>query len=209
MKRCFSGLLVLCACLGASDEFPLKLNVASPRAGASTGPLELFRFSVLKSDFGVQPGSVSVIVNFPVNGEPAGTELFPFFSETDEDVWTLPLASPIASLSDGHIVVQIKDRAGNVSTLDRWFNIGSGYLPPAISVVPGLAVLRAAGARQFSATGGPVKWSIAPHLGTISPSGLYVAPPSVGAAETITITATSTADPAQFGTAQLKIEPAL
>lgn len=40
-----------------------------------------------------------------------------------------------------------------------------------------------------------VTWSISPLLGTISATGLYTAPPAIAAAQTVTVTATSLADP--------------
>ncbi len=208
MKWWIAGLLLPLG-VGAADEVSLKLNLSSPRAGASAGPLTSISFTILKSDSGLDTASLSVHANFEVNGRPAGSELGPMFIETDPDVWTLPLSAALTSVSDGRIVIRVKDRGGNASIIDRQFSIAPGYLPPAIRIAPETAVLRPAGARQFSATGGPVKWSIAPHLGTISSSGLYVAPASLGEPATITVTATSATDPSQFGTAILKLEPAL
>ncbi len=69
-----------------------------------------------------------------------------------------------------------------------------------MSISPQTANLNAGQTQQFSAqvnqntiTG--VTWTISPAVGTISAAGLYVAPALLGSQRTITVTATSVADP--------------
>ena len=52
--------------------------------------------------------------NFAVNGNPAGAELGPSFSQTDLSVWSLPLPAAITSLANGHIVVRVKDDGAGI-----------------------------------------------------------------------------------------------
>ena len=86
-------------------------------------------------------------------------------------------------------------------------------LPPvSVSLNPTIAYLQAGGAQQFSAsmansTNPNVTWSMSPSAGTLSSSGLYTAPLLVGSFETVTITATSVADPTQSASAQVILIP--
>jgi hypothetical protein len=53
-----------------------------------------------------------------------------------------------------------------------------------------------------------VTWSIDPQVGSISSMGLYAAPLSVSAAQTVTVTATSAADPTRSASAVVNLIPA-
>ena len=72
-----------------------------------------------------------------------------------------------------------------------------------VSVTPATASLYASKTQLFNAavSGGPgktsVTWSLSPSLGSIDTAGLYTAPASVAAQQTVTVTATSVADPAK------------
>jgi len=79
-----------------------------------------------------------------------------------------------------------------------------------ISVSPSSATLAAGQSRQFSATvsgttNTNVVWSISPQVGTISASGLYVAPASVTGSTSVVVTATTVATPAKSHTAQVTL----
>lgn len=79
-----------------------------------------------------------------------------------------------------------------------------------ISVSPSSATLAAGQSRQFSATvsgttNTNVVWSISPQVGTISASGLYVAPASVTGSTSVVVTATTVATPAKSATAQITL----
>src|SRR4029450_6015137 len=109
--------------------------LSSPRAGVIAGPLAVIRIGMFDAYSGINISSLSVTTNFAVNGKAAGAELASGFTQTDPSVWALTLSSPLSSLSGGHVVVKVKDNAGNISTVDRWFSIGSSG-PPPISVAP-------------------------------------------------------------------------
>jgi len=53
-----------------------------------------------------------------------------------------------------------------------------------------------------------VTWSLSPQLGTISPAGLYQAPATVSSRTSVTIQATSIANPSNPGYAQVTLTPA-
>src|SRR5438132_7537926 len=103
-----------------ADEIKPTLTVSSPRAGTSGGPLGAIRIGMFDAYSGIAAGSLSVIANFVVNGNPAGAELGPGFAQTDLSVWSLALSAAVTSLTNGHIVVRVKDNAGNYTTVDRW-----------------------------------------------------------------------------------------
>ncbi len=81
--------------------------------------------------------------------------------------------------------------------------------PPAavgVAVSPSNASLSLSQSRQFTATvtgssNTQVKWSLSPVVGTISAAGLYTAPASITSAQTVTVTATSSANPSISATA--------
>ncbi len=86
--------------------------------------------------------------------------------------------------------------------------------PPAVSVVvsPSTATLNAGQTQQFTAqvlgvsqTG--VTWSISPQTGSIGATGLYTAPTTITASQTITVTATSTFDSTVIGKATITLAP--
>jgi hypothetical protein len=75
-----------------------------------------------------------------------------------------------------------------------------------VNVNPNLVNLRARRRRQFRAfvmgtTNPAVTWSITPAMGQISTTGVYTAPASFNSDQTVTITATSKADPTKSATA--------
>ena len=84
-------------------------------------------------------------------------------------------------------------------------------MPPiAISVSPAFATLFGGEVQQFNATltnatDNTVTWSAT--VGTIDAAGLYSAPASVTVEQTVTITASSVADPTKTATAKLTITP--
>src|ERR1019366_8797466 len=83
--------------------------------------------------------------------------------------------------------------------------------PVSVSVTAATASLYAAKTQLFNAavSGGPgktsVTWSLSPSLGSIDTAGLYTAPAIVAAQQTVTVTATSVADPAKSASASLTV----
>lgn len=86
--------------------------------------------------------------------------------------------------------------------------------PPAVSVTvsPASVTLTAGGTQQFTAavsgtTNTQVTWSLSSAVGTISSAGLYRAPTSVTARQTVTVRATSVANTTKVSTAAVVINP--
>ena len=87
------------------------------------------------------------------------------------------------------------------------------YVPPPVVVVPPVASLYAGQTQQFTAQlhiialTGTVNWSITPQVGTISSSGLYMAPSPISAQQVVTVTATNAADGAQSASVSVILYP--
>ncbi len=83
--------------------------------------------------------------------------------------------------------------------------------PVGITVAPGLASLPVGGTQQFTAnvtntTNTGVIWSLDPAgVGSLSPSGLYTAPATASAQQTVNVIATSLADPTQSASATVTL----
>ncbi len=88
------------------------------------------------------------------------------------------------------------------------------FLVPSISVsvAPPTATLGQNQTQQFNATvvnsvNTAVTWSLSPNVGTVTTAGLYTAPASIAAAQTITLTATTVATPTATATAAINLTP--
>jgi hypothetical protein len=86
--------------------------------------------------------------------------------------------------------------------------------PVAVAVSPSAASPGPGQSQQFqtTVTNSPgnnqgVTWSINPAVGTITAAGLYTAPAVISAAQTITVNACSTVDPARCGSAAVSLVP--
>ena len=85
-------------------------------------------------------------------------------------------------------------------------------LPPVgVAINPSVATLSPSQTQQITATvtGRPgntaVTWGLSPNVGTISNAGLYTAPVSVSTQQTVTVIATSVADPTKSATATITL----
>jgi hypothetical protein len=82
-----------------------------------------------------------------------------------------------------------------------------------VSLIPSTVSLAPSGTQQFTptlsgATNTAVTWSINPSVGTVSSAGLYAAPSSILASQTVTVTAQSTADPTKSAGATISLKTA-
>jgi len=81
-----------------------------------------------------------------------------------------------------------------------------------VTVSPSGATITASQSQQFSATvsgtaNTAVSWSVSPGVGSISPTGLYSAPPVVSIPQTVTVTAASAVNAATLGQATVTLVP--
>ena len=81
-----------------------------------------------------------------------------------------------------------------------------------VSVSPPVIALIQSQTQQFTAsvTGSAntgVTWSLSPAIGSITAAGLYTAPASIASSQTVTVKATSVADPTKSATATVTLNP--
>jgi hypothetical protein len=79
-----------------------------------------------------------------------------------------------------------------------------------VSISPPSATVPVGGSQQFTAavsgsSNTAVRWSMSPNLGTLSSSGYYTAPTNLTNNQTVTITATSVADPTSSASAAVMV----
>lgn len=84
--------------------------------------------------------------------------------------------------------------------------------PPVVNLNPTSTTLVASQTTQFTATvtgtsNTAVTWSLNPAIGTLSASGLYAAPASIASPQTVTVLATSVADPTKSASATVMLQP--
>jgi hypothetical protein len=85
-------------------------------------------------------------------------------------------------------------------------------MPVSVSLTPTSATLYASQNRQFTATvtnatNTTVTWTLSPNVGSITTSGLYTAPSTIAAQQTVTVTATSQADNTKTASATITLMP--
>ena len=115
-----------------ADDLRPTLTVSLPRAGHGSQPLGMIRIGAFDYYSGLDKNSLSVTANFPINGNPPGTELASGFSETGDHIWTMTVDPPITSLNYGLLTVRVQDVRGNVTTIARSLSRGTpDTIPPA------------------------------------------------------------------------------
>ncbi len=118
---------------------------------------------------------------------------------------TIPIqiSGVVASTASG-ASIPASGGSGTVSLAGNLSSVSVGLSPSNVA-------LTASQSRQFTATvtgnaNTSVVWSMNPTLGTLS-NGLYTAPSVINAAQSVTITATSVADPTKSASATVQLTP--
>ena len=78
-------------------------------------------------DSGLDMDSFSVTADFAIDGAAAGQNLASRFKALPGGRWELRLATALTARPQGKIIVAIKDKAGNISRIERTFS-GPGTL---------------------------------------------------------------------------------
>ena len=65
-----------------------------------------------------------MVADFPINNIQPGENLWNQFGSKSTGVWELKFDEPILQLQQGLLVVSVKDRAGNVTRIERIFSVG-------------------------------------------------------------------------------------
>src|SRR5262249_17518951 len=71
---------------------------------------------------GMDITSFRVVADFEVDGVPAGQDLAPRFQQKTQGVWEWQLRQPVQRLARGTLRVEVRDRQGNLSRVERTFH---------------------------------------------------------------------------------------
>jgi lysophospholipase L1-like esterase len=106
------------------DEGRPTLTLTYPQAGANAG---LDRILVGMHDYGtgLDMASFKVTADFAVDGGKPGENLAPRFREAAAGIWELRLKSPPESLPRAKLHVEVRDRQGNTTRVERSFSLAA------------------------------------------------------------------------------------
>ncbi len=110
------------------DDLRPTLTISSPRAGLSLSPLERIRFGAFDYYSGLDTATIEVLADFPVDGFAPAANLASLFQPVGDHIWQLTLAEPILTLASGNLILRVKDFQGNVTELNRRFEVQSQAL---------------------------------------------------------------------------------
>ena len=151
----------------------------------------------------VVTGTTNTALTWSVNGTTGGNSTVGTVSNTGLYAGPASLPSPLS--------VTVTATSAQDPTKSATANV---TVTPSVTVTvsPGTASLGTGQTQQFSATvagslNTSVSWSVNPAVGTISSGGLYSAPAALGTPQTVTVTATSAADPSKKATASVTVVP--
>jgi len=122
---------------------------------------------------------------------------------------TLPMTLSSVSTASGNVPSPPLHTAPMMGTFILRKKTAAGG---SVSVTPSSASLSQLQSQQFTAqvagaANSSVTWSMSPAIGTLYPSGLYAAPNTVTSASSVTVKATSVANPNQSATAVVTLTP--
>jgi hypothetical protein len=104
------------------DNRPV-LTLTHPREGANP-PLTRILLGMHDYFTGIDPTSLRVTADFAIDGAKPGEDLSGRFVPAATGVLEYRLASPLPRVGTGRLSVSVRDRAGNVSRIERIFSAG-------------------------------------------------------------------------------------
>lgn len=105
------------------DEGRPTLTLAAPELGANRGPLTHLLLGMNDYGSGLDWDSLVVRADFPIDGVEPGENLAGRVKDLGDGRWELRLDRPIADLPRGRRTVSVKDRQGNLSSVERTFSV--------------------------------------------------------------------------------------
>lgn len=120
-----------------ADDLRPTLALALPRSGRTYTPLAKIRLGAFDYYSGLDANSISVVADFEINGRPPNSELASDLIQEGDHIWSLDIHPPITHLERGNLTVGVKDRRGNLTTVQRTFSLGSPYQGPEITATTG------------------------------------------------------------------------
>lgn len=106
-----------------ADDHRPTLTLTYPQVGANE---KLTRILIGMHDYesGLDPDSFQVTADVALDGVAAGENLAAKFRKKTDGVYEWKLTKPVTELSQGNLVVLVKDREGNVTRIVRTFSVG-------------------------------------------------------------------------------------
>ncbi len=133
------------------------------------------------------------------------------YSSDTPSVATVDAEGWVTSVAPGHAKITITYGNASIGTTSAQVPV---YVQVPIEVNPLASSLYVSQSEKFAATvsmdyrlNQSVMWSIKPALGSIDQTGFYTAPSAVTGRQSVTVTATSVADPTKSGSAVVWILP--
>ncbi len=106
------------------DETRPTVTLTTPRPGDNK-PLDRLLLGMFDYHSGLDADSLRITADFPIDGTAAGDNLAARFTATSSGVWEMKLTQPLAKLEAGTLTVEVKDRQGNTSRIERSFSVGA------------------------------------------------------------------------------------
>jgi hypothetical protein len=106
--------------MGDDNRPILTLTKPLPGVNAALGRI---RLGMHDYQSGLDPASFRVTADFAVDGAAPGSNLASTFAEVTKGVWELKLSKPIEALPSGRLSIEVKDRQGNTSRIERLFSV--------------------------------------------------------------------------------------
>lgn len=104
------------------DDNRPTLAVTSPSAGPNA-KIDRLVIGMHDQESGVNSETFRVEADFAIDDNAAGANLAPRFKSVSQGVWEWKLAKPISKLSQGKLLVSVKDHQGNESRIERTISV--------------------------------------------------------------------------------------
>lgn len=104
------------------DNRPI-LTLTHPTEGNNPS-LDRMLLGMHDYDTGIDPATFTVVADFALDGAKLGENLAAKFKPKSQGVWEWVLSKPVATLPKGLLTVSIRDRQGNVTSVERSFSVG-------------------------------------------------------------------------------------
>lgn len=105
------------------DDVRPTLEVSLPQPGPNHLTLNTIRFSVADAYSGVDLTSVSLKSDVVIEGRPPGSELADMAQPAGEGIFAVELSTALREVDDARLYVEVADRQGNVTRVERRFSM--------------------------------------------------------------------------------------
>ena len=179
------------------DDLRPTLAVSAPRPGQNAAPLAEIRVGVADADSGINPGSLSLSADIPIEGRAPGQELAGLAAQVGDGIYAITLSQPIQAVTNAHLYAAVADNQGNITRVARRFSVGSGGPQPSVTLTPFVPTITRTPTRTFTRTPTRTPSATLPPLtstatGTSTPGRTPTATPSLTNSVTVTAGATRT-----------------